>query len=222
MPDLISPRIVTKSRVRQWALAMLQLTVSSRRLLVRGDATPRSVHLTFDDGPDPDTTPRILDVLRRHQVRATFFVVGRQAAAHPDIVRRMAAEGHTVGGHTFSHRPPEQVSSRELIAEVQETEALLLKILGRRCRIFRPPFGKLTVAKLWRLWTEQRSIVLWNRDPKDFAASNAGQLAAWFRKSPLAAGDIVLLHDTSIPTVEVLEEIILRTRCSGLEFAPLA
>ncbi|MCY2989949.1 MAG: polysaccharide deacetylase family protein [Planctomycetota bacterium] len=217
-----APPVARKNRLRQWVLWGLRLTISSRRLLVRGPANSRIVYLTFDDGPDPETTPRILDVLRRHSVQSTFFVVGEKAAAHPDLVRRLADEGHAVGGHTFFHLDPNQVNGRQLIEEVRATEDLLQKILGRGSRLFRPPFGKLTLGKLWRLWAEQRTIVLWNKDPKDFAASSTEQLAAWFRNDPLAGGDIVLLHDTSAVTAEALEEVISHTRRSGLAFAPLA
>jgi peptidoglycan-N-acetylglucosamine deacetylase len=95
------------------------------------------------------------------------------------------------------------------------------KILGRGSPLFRPPFSKLTVGKLWQLWADRRTVVLWNRDPRDFAAPSAEHLAAWFREHPLAGGDIVLLHDTSACTAEVLEEVISRTLQSGLTLAPL-
>jgi peptidoglycan/xylan/chitin deacetylase (PgdA/CDA1 family) len=210
-----------KSRLRQGVLRGLQLTVPKRCLLVRGDVKSSTVHLTFDDGPDPETTPRILDVLRRHGVQATFFVIGRQVAAHAHVVRRMVAEGHAVGGHTYLHRAPRQVSGWQLMDELRQTDALLQPILDGRSRLFRPPFGKLTASKLWRLWADRRTIVLWNRDPKDFAASSPEQLEAWFREQPLAGGDIVLLHDTSVVTADVLDHVVRDALQAGLSFAPL-
>ena len=217
-----APPVAQKNRWRQWVLQGLRRTIPSRRLLVRGPAKAPTVYLTFDDGPDPDTTPRMLEILRRHAVRATFFVVGEKAAAHPELLRRVADEGHAIGGHTYFHRAPDAVNGQQLLDEVRRTDTLFQQILGRPSRLFRPPFGKLTLGKLWRLWAARRTIVLWNKDPKDFAASSAEQLADWFRNAPLAAGDIVLLHDTSAVTAEVLEEVILRTRRAGLSFAPLA
>jgi len=215
-------RVFRKDRLRQAVLLALRLVVPRSLLLVHGDKNSRVVHLTFDDGPSPETTPRILDVLRRQGVRATFFVVGRQAAAHPELIRRMADEGHAIGGHTYAHHLPGQVNSRQLLDEVRRTDALLQQILGRGSRLFRPPFGKLTLGKLWRLWADSRSIVLWNNDPRDFAAASPDELAASFREHSLAGGDVVLLHDTSAVTVACLEELILQTLRSGLTFAPLA
>ena len=221
MRNMTHPRPIGKSRLRQWALLALRSIAPKRRLLVSGDSKVPTVYLTFDDGPDPETTPDILDVLRRHRVLATFFVVGRQVQAHPDIVRRISAEGHTIGGHTFSHQAPQETTSKELIGEIRQTDLLLRKIIGQGCRLFRPPFGKLTFTKLFRLWADRRTIVLWNRDPKDFSTSSSKRLATWFRANPLVAGDVILLHDTSASTATVLDEVIVHTRRSGLDFSPL-
>jgi peptidoglycan-N-acetylglucosamine deacetylase len=144
--------------------------------LTRGPRSARSVCLTFDDGPDPEHTPLILDVLKREGVPATFFVVGRRAARHPDLVRRVAAEGHALGHHSYSHSPPEQTSAGRLVAEVGKTGDVLTRIVGFSPALFRPPHGKVTAAKLWGLWRRGMTVVLWNVDPKDFSCGSADEL----------------------------------------------
>jgi len=222
MSNVPAGSVSRKKSWRQWVLWGLQLVVPRRYLLVRGDIRSRNVYLTFDDGPDPETTPRVLEVLSRHGAKATFFVIGARATEHPDLVRRIADQGHTVGNHSFYHRPPADVTSRQLMEELGETQAVLQGIPGCRNRLVRPPFGALTAGKLLRLWTAGWTIVLWNQDPKDFAASSVEPLSAWFRAHPPKGGDIILLHDTAAFTSPLLEELVPRVQDSGLVLAPLA
>ncbi len=210
-----------KNRWRQTALWGLRLVISRRRLLVRGDPRSPTIFLTFDDGPHPEVTPLVLDVLSRYGAKATFFVIGQQVATHPELVRRVADEGHTLGHHTFFHRHPGSVGSRQFMEELSSTDQLLHRIVGRGTRLVRPPYGKLTLGKLWRLWVARWTIVLWNQDPKDFAATSVDSLAAWFRERSPTGGDIILLHDTSALTAAVLEQVIPRAQDAGLLFAPL-
>jgi len=95
---------------------------------------------------------------------------------HPEVVRRIAAEGHAIGHHTYFHEEPKSVSSRQLMEEVGRTDALFKEILGERSRIFRPPWGKLTVGKLMRLWRAGQQVVLWNLDPKDSDRESAEEV----------------------------------------------
>lgn len=203
---------------RRVARDTLSATLPTRLLLSQGPRRSRSVCLTFDDGPHPVHTPRLLDVLQDQGVRATFFVVGREVERHPEIVRRMVAAGHLVGNHTFSHSAPGTVSARQLIDEVRRTDDLLTPILGQAPRLFRPPHGKVTAAKLLRLWGSSRTVVLWNADPRDFARSEPGEVLGWFRDRPLRGGDLVLMHDNVPHSIEALPELIEESRRRGLDF----
>lgn len=186
--------------------------------MTKGPSDGGSVCLTFDDGPHPEYTPKLLDVLRDRDVRATFFLIGREAERYPGIVRRAVDEGHVVGNHTFSHGDPGSTSARRLIEEIRHTDALLAEHSGRAPRLFRPPHGKLTVSKLWRLWWEGQTVVLWNVDPKDFSKRAPGEIYAGFQEYPLRGGDLVLMHDNVPHAIDVLPPLIDEARGRGLSF----
>jgi peptidoglycan/xylan/chitin deacetylase (PgdA/CDA1 family)/glycosyltransferase involved in cell wall biosynthesis len=197
----------------------LMTTVLPRRLfLVRGPQRCDSVCLTFDDGPHPEHTSRLLDTLKQLGARATFFIIGRNAQRYPDLLRRMAVEGHAIGNHSYSHGEPQRTSARELVEEARQTADLVAKIVGQGTRLFRPPHGKLTAAKAWRLWRTKQTIVLWNVDPKDFACKSAEELRTRFESSPLKGGDVVLLHDNHPWAAAVLPDVIAASRRRGLRF----
>jgi peptidoglycan/xylan/chitin deacetylase (PgdA/CDA1 family) len=193
-----------------------------RMFMVSGPADSRAVSLTFDDGPHPEHTPALLDRLAAQGIRATFFVLGRNAAEHPDLVRRMAAEGHDVGHHSFTHGEPTATSALDLISESRRTARLLAELLGRPPRLFRPPHGKITPGKALGLWATGQTIVLWNQDPKDFSCGSTEALRAWFAGRPFAGGDVVLLHDVHPYAGEALDAIAAAVRGAGLGFCPVS
>lgn len=211
--------IARRSPLRQAARAALTAALPRRVFLVRGPARSQAVCLTFDDGPHPVHTPRLLDALKAHDIRATFFVIGRNVNDHPELVRRMVAEGHAIGGHSYDHLSPPQVSARQLIDEVRRTTALLTSLLGHPTKLFRPPHGKLTPGKFWRLWRDGQSIVLWNVDPKDFACRTADEMRARLKARPPRGGDIVLMHDNHPHAADALPDLVAAVRGQGLTFS---
>lgn len=154
-----------------------------------------TVALTFDDGPHPEHTPRLLDVLAEIGVSGTFFVVGEHASRHPRLIQRILQAGHAIGNHTWSHSEPSKTSATQFINEVRQTRQLIQDVTGQDCRLMRPPKGKLTLAKTIGLWREQQTIVLWNVDPKDFAMCDDQAMHRWIDGYACCRGDIVLLHD---------------------------
>jgi peptidoglycan/xylan/chitin deacetylase (PgdA/CDA1 family) len=123
------------------------LSTLPRRLLI--DRAPRAsgkLYLTFDDGPHPQHTPRLLEQLRTWQLKATFFVVGQEAQRFPSIVRQIVADGHAIGTHSWRHAPAKETTSVQLAEETLRTAALIEKLTGVRTRLFRPPYGALSAA----------------------------------------------------------------------------
>lgn len=137
--------------------------------------------LTFDDGPNPAWTPRLLDVLAENEVRATFFLLGGRAQAAPDLVRRIAAAGHLIGNHSWSH-PNLALSSRARIREeLDRTSDALEQITGAPVRFFRPPFGKRRPATLSIARELGMTPVLWNAMTSDWSEPSAERIAARLR-----------------------------------------
>lgn len=181
--------------VRQLIRGTLGALLPSSRYLLHGPRTSGAVALTFDDGPHPDITPRLLDLLQQHQLRATFFVVGREAERFPHLVQRMAREGHTVGHHSWTHSEPSTTTAATLLEEVSRCRALLEELTGAPTDWFRPPKGQLTAAKLLRLLAAGQRIVLWSSDPKDYAMTDGAELGRWAQGRRFVSGEVVLLHD---------------------------
>ncbi len=186
--------------------------------MVSGPRDGRDVCLTFDDGPHPAHTPRVLDALARHGAPATFFLVGARAARHPELVRAIARAGHAIGQHSFWHRDPQRTSAVELADEIERTAALLASLTGDRPALFRPPHGKLTAGKLARVWRARHTAVLWNVDPRDFARPSAADALAFFRAAPPRPGDLVLLHDTHPRAAELVDGLAALILGQGLRF----
>lgn len=150
--------------------------------------------LSFDDGPHPDSTPRLLDALAAHQVRATFFVLGRAAARYPELVRRIAAAGHAVGCHGWTHRSLWRLRPPEQRAEFGRTTDLIESLTGAACDRVRPPFGLLTPTLLRWAAGRDAAVWMWRRMPPDYRAdaSEAIVAADLARARP---GEIVCLHE---------------------------
>src|ERR1700761_9116547 len=176
------------------------------------------VALTFDDGPDPVDTPKLLDLLREKGVKATFFVVGKRADQHPEIVRRAWAEGHLIANHTWSHYPLFCfLTPRRLRAEIERGSESVRRICGFRPRFFRSPVGlrhPLLAPYLQDAGLEYVSWSIWTRD---YFNANSSVVARRILKA--ASGDIILLHD-HLPggakaMLEVLPGVIDKLRERG-------
>lgn len=152
------------------------------------------VYLSFDDGPDPQWTPRILDILAAAGAPAIFFVIGRAARAHPGLLRRVAAAGHRIGNHTYRHKHPWMLSEAAARAEVRDGAAALADTLGQPPLLFRPPHGRLRASMLQAASELGQSTILWNLSAIDWGPLAAPKRIA-ARLQRARAGDIVLLHD---------------------------
>ncbi len=154
----------------------------------------RAICLTFDDGPDPIYTPKILAVLADYKAKATFFVVGEAARQFPQLIELILKAGHAIGNHSHSHQHPWLISAARARYEVMQANRLLQDITGEAPRWFRPPFGRLRTAMQQQAQTEQLTTVLWSRSMMDWGGY--GTKAGISRRlAAITAGDIVLLHD---------------------------
>ncbi|WP_448614625.1 polysaccharide deacetylase family protein [Modestobacter sp. URMC 112] len=190
-----------------------------------------AVALTFDDGPHPDSTPRVLDVLRRLDVQATFFCVGRNARDHPALVHRALDEGHAIGSHSWSHPHPAETPRRRLSLEYSDGREAVASVVGRDVPLFRPPHGHLSVGDALLMRRQRLVTWLWTVDPEDWrpgvSSSDIVSVA-----SRAGSGDVVLLHDwveqpwapqalDRSATVKALPAIVEAVTGRGLHFVTL-
>jgi len=194
------------------------------------------IALTFDDGPDPEWTPAILDILKAKHVKATFFVIGENAQAYPDIVQRMVAEGHDVGNHTFTHPNLADTPGPAVILELNATQRLFQALTGRSMRLFRPPYlGDAEPSDEPELRPVQLAqnlgyiTVGMHADPVDWELPGAEAIvnraiAAVHQKNPDLRANIILFHDAGgdrSQTVAALPKVIDALRAQHYQFVPV-
>lgn len=198
----------------------------------QGAEDKTKVSITFDDGPDPKWTPKILDVLKQRGAKAAFFITGRNAEDHPSLVRRIVAEGHELGNHTYTHGNLAEMPEWRMRLEIDGTERLIESIAGRSLTLFRPPYNAdatpSDVAELAPLAFAERelgyTVVLEKIDPQDWARPGADVILQRV-KEQRREGNIILLHDAGgdrSQTVEALPRILDWLRERGDEVVPLS
>ncbi|MEU6417805.1 bifunctional polysaccharide deacetylase/glycosyltransferase family 2 protein [Streptomyces spiralis] len=191
----------------------------------------RTIALTFDDGPDPVWTPRILNVLRRNHVHATFFVVGTQAVAHPELVRRIVAEGHQIGIHTFTHPDLSRLAPWQRSLELRETQLAVAGAAGVTTALLRPPYSSENAALDDADWSVLKQAdtagyvtVLATRDAEDWRRPGLPRVLT--NATPRGrAGEIVLMHDAGgdrSQTVAALDVLVPRLKAQGFRFATVS
>lgn len=182
----------------------------------------KSVALTFDDGPDPEFTPRILDILSEKNVKATFFVIGKKAEKHPDLIRRIDEEGHTIANHSYSHHYLIALfSPSRLHRDLQKCNETVIGILGKTPAYFRPPFGVTNPFYGTAVKQNGLNSIGWSLRSMDTRAKSKYALIDTVI-SKLKKGDIVLLHDRLAVTAEALPDIIEHINTKKLAIEPLS
>ena len=170
----------------------------------RGRTTMPYIAMTYDDGPHPQNTPRLLDMLRERNIKATFYVIGRSVNMYPHIVRRIVAEGHEIGNHTWTHRKLTVLSDASVRQEMNSTRDAIVAACGVKPRTMRPPYGALRQSQ--RAWIYKEygyPTILWNVDPEDWKRPGVSVVASRIINST-RNGSIVLAHDLHKPTVDAM------------------
>jgi len=192
---------------------------------------PRTIAITFDDGPDPVWTPRILDLLHTQHVKATFFVVGTQVAAHPELARRIVAEGHQIGVHTFTHTNLSTAPGWRRSLELRQSQLILAGATGVTTPLLRPPYSSESDALTDNDWSSIKQAreagyltVLSTQDSDDWRRPGTARVIA--NSTPRGtAGQILLMHDAGgdrSETIAALEKLIPAAKARGFQFATVS
>ncbi|MEI6278633.1 MAG: polysaccharide deacetylase family protein [Verrucomicrobiae bacterium] len=180
------------------------------------------IALTFDDGPHVTLTPKLLDILKEKGVKATFFVLGENVAANPEVVQRAAAEGHEIGNHSWNHQAFTKSKGAGLSMQVEQTNAAIESATGRKPVLVRPPYGSTNAAITKRLNGEYGlKVVMWDVDPLDWKNRNSDHVTSEILKNT-KAGSIVLSHDIHPTTVAAMPATIDGLLAKGFQFVTVS
>lgn len=189
-----------------------------------GSREKKVIALTFDDGPHPKETNQVLDVLKKYDVKATFFIAGKHANWYSEPLVRANKEGHEIGNHTFNHPDISSLSSEQIETEILKCEEILIKLTGKKPTLFRPPYGSYRKEELAKLAQKHNyKIVLWSTiDARDWQNPQASKIAETIT-SKVKNGDIILLHDYATDnTVEALDILIPNLIKKGYKFVTVS
>ena len=193
------------------------------------------IAMTFDDGPNPVLTPRLLDILKARGIKVTFFVVGQNAALHPEILKRAIAEGHEIGNHSWSHPDLAKLPDDTVRAELQKTQDAIVAAIGAKPTLLRPPYGAITKEqKEWIFKEFGYQIILWDVDPNDWKilkGESAAQRSARVENVILNGdkeehgardGSIILSHDIHATTVDAMADTFDKLLAKGFKFVTVS
>ncbi|NLY46255.1 MAG: polysaccharide deacetylase family protein [Tissierella sp.] len=192
-----------------------------------GPREQKYIALTFDDGPHPQYTTEILDLLKKHNIKATFFVLGQLAEKYPDIIKRQVNEGHEVGNHTYSHFDITKISKDEFKEEFRRTQDIISSLTGVESNVFRPPYGLYNENVVKIINEQQSNIILWtyDQDSKDWSNPGVDKIVDT-TVANIKNGDIILFHDyvyhETSNTVSALESIIPELINKGYNFVTVS
>ena len=174
--------------------------------------------MTFDDGPHATHTPRLLGMLRDWDIKATFFLIGKNAAAYPNLVRRIVQEGHEVANHSWSHPSLSKLSPDRVRSELTRTHQAIVNACGVAPLCYRPPYGAITAAqKEWIAREYGYPTIMWSVDPNDWKDRNASVISSRIR-SGAHSGSIILAHDIHGSTIDAMPSTLPALRQRGLRF----
>ena len=180
--------------------------------LFRIDTKEKELCLTFDDGPDPESTPRILDILEAHNVKAIFFCLGQKAGQYPHLVRLIISKGHIIGNHGYNHLSGWKTNKVDYIENVIKAAELTSP------HLFRPPYGRIRPSQ-YRELTKRFRIFFWDLMPYDFDEQMGNENALNVLKNKIRPGSVIVLHDkTSSRVLTFLSEFIKYAKSEGYEF----
>jgi peptidoglycan/xylan/chitin deacetylase (PgdA/CDA1 family) len=188
--------------------------------------TENSIYLTFDDGPTPEITERVLVILDNHHIKATFFCIGDNVRKHPEIVQKIISKQHSVGNHTYSHLKGWKTKTKTYISNTEACEIKLNSLFKiRNSKLFRPPYGKITPWQSYKLRKLGYKIIMWDVLSKDYDASISAEKCYENVIKNVSSGSIIVFHDSNKAKENILnslEKAIETLKNKGFNFEKIA
>jgi len=203
--EIPSPAAAANQPVAELASTTTQ--AAKIEFITHGPPDGNRIALTFDDGPTPGVTDRILDELQKRKLHATFFMIGERIAAAPELARRVLAEGHEIGNHTCTHPNLTKLPDAQVEAEIEKTQDIMAGVLRQRAKWFRPPYGALRQNQAGMPANRGLRIVLWNVDPADWSQPGEDKITGTVL-AETKPGSIVICHDLHAQTANSLGPIL--------------
>lgn len=212
------PAAATRAAARESRAAPEESSITFNSVHVDGPY----IAMTFDDGPSAALTPKLLDLLAAHHIKATFFVIGENVAEHPEIVARAAREGHEIGNHSWSHPNFGKMSDESVRRQLRQTDDAIKSATGKRPMLMRPPYGSITARE--KRWIHDEfgyDIILWDVDPYDWKRPGPAVVRARILKET-RPGSIVLSHDIHPGTIEAMPSTFDELEAKGFKFVTVS
>jgi peptidoglycan/xylan/chitin deacetylase (PgdA/CDA1 family) len=188
--------------------------------------TENTIYLTFDDGPTPEITERVLEILDKHHIKATFFCIGDNVRKHPEIVQKIISKQHSVGNHTYSHLKGWKTKTKTYISNTEACEIKLNSLFKiRNSKLFRPPYGKITPWQSYKLRKLGYKIIMWDVLSKDYDASISAEKCYENVIKNVSSGSIIVFHDSNKAKENILnslEKAIKTLKNKGFNFEKIA
>lgn len=207
-----------------------QAVLTRSGTIYRVKTTQKRIALTFDDGPSPAWTPKILDELKKVNVKATFFMVGHHVKKYPDIAKRVAQEGHVIGNHGYAHTVILYYTPAEIEEEIEYTEYVIKNITGYKTKYFRPPKAWMPQVIKDKIKSMGYESILWSLNSKDWVTFNHKWMVRYLVHQ-VKSGDIILFHDSGdvfkaeggdrLQTVLTIEPLVRELQAKGFKFVTI-
>lgn len=184
---------------------------------IKGSQTKKQVAITFDDGPNTEYTPQILQILKTHNAKASFFCIGKYIEKHPEIAQQLVLEGHTIGNHSYSHATNFGFFRKNrILDELSKADSLIEEITNKKTTLFRPPYGVTNPSISKAVKETNHTVIGWNVRSYDTVIKNPTMVMNRIKKR-VSPGCIILLHDTHSRSPEIVERLLQFLKKGGYE-----
>ena len=190
------------------------------KTLCKSDTNQKKIAITFDDGPDSKITPQVLDILEKYNIKATFFCIGKHIEANKNLLKEIDKKGHNIGNHTWSHdRWFDLFATKKMHADIEKTNGLIFETIGKKTKLFRPPYGVTNPALKKALKKFNFNVIGWSIRSFDTVKSTENTLKKIQKE--LTTGDIILFHDNREHIVDILNSFLEYAKNENYEVVPL-